>query len=354
MPFRIIPLFLLAFAQHGYGLSLKDALKETLKQAVEQQGGMKAQHGEPAESGLSQSEETVRSKNATVSSFGIQANPDDELMKQGMWRDAKTGLVWFRCHAGQTWTGAACEGGKLFETVDQAMLSVSQLAVVGHNDWRLPTLDEMETIRHCDNKRGFVTEYGHVDYQAQDGSIKRSFGVCKDGQPEIGTEEIFPEVGYSFWMLDSLPGQGVLMKQNAVMYIGSDASPARAMAVRGGQPSASYGQRLAQVRSKFGQKVALEKAAVQAKQQQTAEYERQTKELRKRVKPGDRIYQGLVLAVNGDLVKVQTYARECASYRTVRNPYSGQFDCDRYETVASGEKWVRRDEVRPIAKATTN
>lgn len=350
MRYRILPIFLLAFAQNGYCLSFKDALKETLKQAVEQQSGTKSQQGDQAESGTAQSGELVRPKNAMLSSSGAQVSPNDELMKQGMWRDARTGLVWFRCHADQAWTGAACVGGKLFESVDQAMLGVSQLEVGGHNDWRLPTLDEVETIRHCDNKRGFVTDYGHSDYQGQDGSTKRSYGICKDGQPEIGTGGIFPEVGYSYWMLGSLPGQGVLMKGNAVMYIGGDASPARAMAVRGGQPSASYAQRLAQVQAKFGQKVAAEKAAVQAKQQQAAEYERQTKELRKGVKRGDRIYQGLVLAVNGDLVKVQTYARECASYRKVRNPYTGQFDCDRYETVVSDEKWVRRDEVRPMAK----
>lgn len=341
----LLAVLCLGLAQGSYGFSLKDALKETARAIAED-----ASRSQPAGSSGGDAGQAVGSTTSSKppTSNVYAASPDDELMKQGMWRDARTGLVWFRCHAGQIWSGAACTGGRLFETVDQAMLGASQLGVGGQTDWRLPTLDEVETIRHCDNKRGFVTEYGHSDYQAQDGSTKRSFGICKEGEPEIGTEVIFPEVGYSYWMLGSLPGQGVLMKQNAVMYIGRDASPARAMAVRGGQPIASYAQRLAEVKAKNGQKVAAESAAINAKQQKAVEYERKTKELRSGVKPGDRTAQGLVLAVNGDLVKVQTYGKQCASWTAVLNPYTGKPDCRRYETVVSGEQWVKRDELRPV------
>lgn len=194
----LLAVLCLGLAQGSYGFSLKDALKETARAIAEDASRSQPAGSSGGDAGQAAGS-TTSSKPPTSNVYA--ASPDDELMKQGMWRDARTGLVWFRCHAGQTWSGAACTGGRLFETVDQAMLGTSQLGVGGHTDWRLPTLDEVETIRHCDNKRGFVTEYGHSDYQAQDGSTKRSFGICKEGEPEIGTEVIFPEVGYSYCVI---------------------------------------------------------------------------------------------------------------------------------------------------------
>lgn len=344
----LLAVLCLGLAQGSYGFSLKDALKETARVLAED--ASKSQQVGPAGGSAAQSAAAEGAPSSTpVLSAPYAVSPDNELMRQGMWRDSRTGLVWFRCHVGQAWSGTACSGGRLFESVGQAMLGVSQLDVGGHTDWRLPSLEEMETIRHCDNKRGFVTEYGHKDYQAQDGTTKRSFGVCQDGEPEIGTEVIFPEVGYSYWLLGSQPGQGVLMKQNAVMYIGSDPSSARAMAVRGGKPAAFYAQSLAEMKAKSGKRMAAEGEAAKLKQQQSVEFERKTRELRGSVKPGDRVAQGLVLAVKGDLVRVQTYGKQCSSWTATLNPYTGKPDCRRYDMVVSGEQWVRRDELSPLS-----
>jgi hypothetical protein len=349
----LFALALLGLSQHGYSLSFSDVLKETVRQVADQKAAT-PQDGSKAEGGSGQTAAKSKSTGTVLNATDFRANPNDELMKQGMWSDPKTGLIWFRCNVGQTWSGTACEGGSNFSTVDEAMLGASQMRLGGHGDWRLPTIDEIETIKNCAGKGGFIEDYAYQDYQAQDGSTKRSYGRCNEGEPVLGTAAIFPAVNPWYWLLGPKPGEGAVMQGNAISYIGSTTMNAMAMAVRGGQPSASYAQRLAQVQARHGQQVAAEKAADQANQQKAAEFERQTKELRKRVKPGDRTAQGLVLAVNGDLVKVQTYARECASFKTVRNPVSGQFDCWRYETVVAGEQWIRRDEIRPVYKINQN
>lgn len=160
----------------------------------------------------------------------------------------------------------------------------------------------------------------------------------------FGTKEIFPTVGDvgSLWMV------GFNKEAEQVLRFGNTQFPNSGLAVRGGKPAPFYAQKLAEAKAVDTQVQAAKAAKAQAKQQEEAELARKTQELRKSVKPGDRIAQGLVLAVNGDLVKVQTYARECEIYRSVRNHSSGKFDCERYHVVVAGEQWVRRDEIRPI------
>ena len=57
------------------------------------------------------------------------------------------GLMWQRCSVGQTWTGAACSGDAMKMTWDDAMKLTSNFA--GHNDWRLPTKDELMQLVFC-------------------------------------------------------------------------------------------------------------------------------------------------------------------------------------------------------------
>jgi len=76
------------------------------------------------------------------------ASPDPEynaLMAQGMWRDP-TGAVWMRCSLGQTWNGNGCDGEATKFIWDNAVLAVGALNYAGHNDWRLPTIDELKSI----------------------------------------------------------------------------------------------------------------------------------------------------------------------------------------------------------------
>lgn len=124
--------------------------------------------------------------------------------------------------------------------------------------------------------------------------------------------------------------------------------------VRGGKTPAFYSQLLSQAQAFHEKQMAGNKvkqqeaqqaamARAQAKQQEAAEYARLTRELQKNVKPGDRVPFGLVLEVKGDLVKLQTYEQQCTIW-------FNSSTCQRYEMVVAGEKWVRRDELRPIVK----
>jgi hypothetical protein len=61
-------------------------------------------------------------------------------------RDAKTGLIWQRCSAGQKWSGETCTGqanGFSFEAANKLVKSAG-------SDWRLPTTRELKSLIVCD------------------------------------------------------------------------------------------------------------------------------------------------------------------------------------------------------------
>ena len=67
-----------------------------------------------------------------------------EMQKSGFWNDSQTGLSW-----------AAADSGSGV-TVSQARTYCQQLAVGGFHDWRLPAIDELQTIFGGEaDERGF-------------------------------------------------------------------------------------------------------------------------------------------------------------------------------------------------------
>ena len=62
--------------------------------------------------------------------------------------DPTTGLTWMRCSMGQTWDGvnSTCTGTASTYTFDQANALTGTLTFAGQSDWRVPTIQELQTI----------------------------------------------------------------------------------------------------------------------------------------------------------------------------------------------------------------
>lgn len=150
---------------------------------------------------------------------------DAELMKQGIWRDAKTGLMWDRCSVGQSWNGTTCTGEAIQlnwqDAKDYVKKFTNQQAKGGYSDWRLPTIQELSSIRYCSKGWRQATEtvseltaQGRVERQVsraimdtipanKGGTIQVPY-ACADGSntPTIDTT-IFPETIDDFYWSSS-------------------------------------------------------------------------------------------------------------------------------------------------------
>lgn len=55
--------------------------------------------------------------------------------------DTKTGLIWQRCSAGQSWDGSSCAGSAVTYTHEQALAYAKT-----QTGWRLPTVKELSSL----------------------------------------------------------------------------------------------------------------------------------------------------------------------------------------------------------------
>ena len=78
---------------------------------------------------------------------------DNELEK-GVWTDPKTGLMWARINIGQRWENGQCVGDAQLLIWEDAPTACKNFQLAGFNDWRLPTIDELETLM-LQNKAGY-------------------------------------------------------------------------------------------------------------------------------------------------------------------------------------------------------
>ncbi|EIA3112227.1 DUF1566 domain-containing protein [Vibrio cholerae] len=89
---------------------------------------------------LSSSEQ--KQPTATVNKYVVNPN--------GTVYDKETNLTWMRCSLGQTWDGKTCTGEAKSASWNYAMLMHSS---DGPEAWRLPTIEELESIVYCSEGR---------------------------------------------------------------------------------------------------------------------------------------------------------------------------------------------------------
>jgi len=57
-----------------------------------------------------------------------------------------TGLMWMRCSLGQQWDGKTCTGKPTDYFWKDALQAAEKFEFAGHDDWRLPNKNELESI----------------------------------------------------------------------------------------------------------------------------------------------------------------------------------------------------------------
>jgi hypothetical protein len=64
----------------------------------------------------------------------------------GTLTDSTSGLTWKRCSEGQTWDGATCTGSATKHDRREALDLAKGATDAGHDDWRVPSLDELASL----------------------------------------------------------------------------------------------------------------------------------------------------------------------------------------------------------------
>jgi hypothetical protein len=76
-----------------------------------------------------------------------------EVSDDGLARDRVTGTRWYRCNAGERFKDGQCVGNAVNLPLAEAFVYAEEFSRASGRQWRLPTQNEMDTLRldHCVN-----------------------------------------------------------------------------------------------------------------------------------------------------------------------------------------------------------
>lgn len=81
-----------------------------------------------------------------VATNAFGADPSTTQLRQFTVTDRQTGLTWLRCSVGQQWNGFRCIGVPRMLTWEQANEAAAMARAELGGNWRLPTVDELQTL----------------------------------------------------------------------------------------------------------------------------------------------------------------------------------------------------------------
>lgn len=309
---------------------------------------------------------------AATTETTTQAKPASD---QGYWTDPKTGLTWSRCLLSTSWEYGRCSQNypEQYSWAD-AVLKVNDLTLFGYDDWRLPTVQELNTVFYGRrNQDGTACGTGAPRFDLTNTNAPIYIGCGSTDGPD----DVFKNAAYeTLWT--SSPGKDPSRTALSLATSSSEASGGvreedrlsspnslpqdphpltlRALVVRGGTSNGVFESsvKLAQAdllyfnkgRNQYADQVRQQRAAVALEAQERIQRANAANEkVRKSLKVGDRVKEGLVLEIKGELVKVQRYGKECKNYSAAIIPRTGERVCLAWMQVATGEEWMRRDEV---------
>ena len=300
----------------------------------------------------------------TVLNFGgtvYAEDSDEQLLSKGMWHDPVTGLIWMRCSLGQKLDNDTCVGdAKQIRWID-AMLEAEKMSYAGYNDWYLPSIDDLRSLRKCST--GYKTYNGNIrkERYCNNDRGNNSFVIPAIDQLAFPNTPIkergkswhtswFWSSTYTFEYNKPLPyivefGIQILSKDIFSNEDFRDLTDSRNFVrfVRSGNSHDDFSKNLLIAKDlsmKEDEYVARVNNENIQKRKKEEEYVKKTVAFRKSVKEGDDTTFGVVIQVKGSLVKIQTEESKCT-----QRDYKG--NCDNYIND-SVEKWFKRSEIYPL------
>lgn len=127
----------------------------------------------------------------------LPKRPNDfTLHADGTVSDKRTGLQWAACSVGQTWVENTCQGEPTELTWAAAKEVAATYAQAGHNDWRFPTIFELQTLVYCSShKDGGIDDYGKFNGCENNYDDNRDKNTDWEYQSPTIVKTAFPNAG---------------------------------------------------------------------------------------------------------------------------------------------------------------